>query len=111
MNITSTQYKRCDLVKMVGRIDSDTAQELKETFKSIIDTGRFRIAFDMSEVDFMSSVGVWVLLDTQKSCKRYNRGDLVIASVNENIRHTLDLAGLIHFFKIYDSVLDAVGSF
>jgi anti-sigma B factor antagonist len=96
---------------MVGRIDSDTAQELKETFKSIIDTGRFRIAFDMSEVDFMSSVGVWVLLDTQKSCKRYNRGDLVIASVNENIRHTLDLAGLIHFFKIYDSVLDAVGSF
>lgn len=96
---------------MAGRIDSDTAQELKETFKSIIDTGRFRIAFDMSEVDFMSSVGVWVLLDTQKSCKRYNRGDLVIASVNENIRHTLDLAGLIHFFKIYDSVLDAVGSF
>jgi anti-sigma B factor antagonist len=96
---------------MVGRIDSDTAQELKETFKSITDDGRFRIAFDMSEVDFMSSVGVWVLLDTQKTCKRYNRGDLVIASVNENIQHTLDLAGLIHFFKIYDSVLDAVGSF
>lgn len=96
---------------MVGRIDSDTAQELKETFKAITDEGRFRIAFDMSEVDFMSSVGVWVLLDTQKMCKRYNRGDLVIASVNENIQHTLDLAGLIHFFKIYDSVLDAVGSF
>jgi anti-sigma B factor antagonist len=111
MNITSTQYKRCDLVKMVGRIDSDTAQDLKDAFKSITDASRFRIAFDMSEVDFMSSVGVWVLLDTQKLCKRYNRGDLVIASVNENIQHTLDLAGLIHFFRVFDSVLDAVGSF
>lgn len=111
MNITSTQYKRCDLVKMVGRIDSDTAQGLKETFKTITEAGRYKIAFDMSEVDFMSSIGVWVLLDTQKRCKRYNRGDLVIASVNENIAHTLDLAGLIHFFKIYDTVLEAVGSF
>ena len=111
MNITSTQYKSCDLVKMVGRIDSDTAQGLKETFKTLTEAKRYKIVFDMSEVDFMSSVGVWVLLDTQKLCKRYNRGDLIIAGVNENIKHTLDLAGLIHFFKIFDTVLEGVGSF
>lgn len=111
MDITTQQYRRCDLVKMKGRIDSQTAQGLGDTFKAITDGGRFRIVFDMSEVDFVSSIGIWVLLDTQKTCKRYNRGELVIAGVNEKIRYTLDLAGLIHFFKIYDDVLEAVGSY
>ena len=111
MDITTKQYRRCDLVMMKGRIDSQTAQGLKDTFNSITDEGRFRIVFDMSEVGFISSIGIWVLLDTQKTCKRYNRGELVIAGVNEKIRYTLDLAGLIHFFKIYDDVLEAIGNY
>ncbi len=111
MEITSREYRRCDLVKAVGRIDSQTAPEVRETFEAITNDGRFRIVFDMTDVTFLSSVGVWVLLETQKTCKRYNRGDLVIASVNEKIQHTLDLAGLLTFFSIYDNVIDAVGSF
>ena len=111
MDITTKQYRRCDLVKMKGRIDSQTAQGLKDTFSAITDEGRFRIVFDMSEVGFISSIGIWVLLDTQKTCKRYNRGELVITGVNEKIRYTLDLAGLIHFFTIYDDVLEAVGRY
>ena len=111
MDITTKQYRRCDLVKMKGRIDSQTAQGLGDTFNAITDEDRFRIVFDMSEVSFISSIGIWVLLDTQKTCKRYNRGELIIGCVNEKIRYTLDLAGLIHFFKIYDNVLEAVGSY
>ncbi len=111
MDITTKQYRRCDLVKTEGRIDSNTAPELRDTFEAITNDGRFRIVFDMSEVTFISSVGVWVLLETQKTCKRYNRGDLVISNVNEKIQHTLDLAGLLSFFRIYDDVLEAVGNF
>jgi len=111
MAITTKQYRRCDVVKMKGRIDRQTAQGLKDTFNAITDGGRFRIVFDMSEVEFISSIGIWTLLETQKTCKRYNRGELVIARVNEKIQYTLDLAGLIHFFKIYDDILDAVGSY
>ncbi len=111
MDITTKQYRRCDLVKTEGRIDSNTAPELRDTFEAITNDGRFRIVFDMSDVTFISSVGVWVLLETQKTCKRYNRGDLVISNVNEKIQHTLDLAGLLSFFRIYDDVLEAVGNF
>jgi anti-sigma B factor antagonist len=110
MEITSQQFKRCDLVHAKGRIDSQTAPELKDVFNGITEDGRYRIVFDMSEVEFISSVGIWVLLDTQKTCKRYNRGDLFIANVNDKIKYTLDLAGLIHFFQIFDDVVEAVGS-
>jgi anti-sigma B factor antagonist len=110
MDISITQYKRCDLVKVSGRIDSNTAPVLEETFNSIIDGGKSGIAFDMSEVEFISSRGIWVILETQKACRK-NKGKLVLVSVSEDMLHSLDLAGVKHFVEIYDDVLTAVASF
>jgi anti-sigma B factor antagonist len=111
MAVETTQFKRCDVVKMAGRIDSATASDLKKAMDGILDAGRYKIVFDMSEVEFLSSSGVWVLLETQKKCKRWNRGDLVIASANDNIQRTLDLAGLKHFMRMYDDITSAVAGF
>jgi len=65
----------------------------------------------MEDLDFMSSKGWWVLVETQKACKRYNRGELVLANVPKNILSSLDLIGMSHYFKLFDSSLDAVGHF
>ncbi len=111
MEITHTQYKHCDLVKVKGRIDSYTAPQLAETFSKITEDGRFKIALEMSELEFMSSAGLRALINTQKVCKRYNRGELVLVKVPENIHAALDLAGFIPLFKIFDDVLTAVGNF
>ncbi len=110
MEISVSPYKHCDLVKAKGRVDSYTAPQLAEAFNSITDAGRYKIAFDMSELDFLSSAGLRVLINTQKTCKRYNRGELVLVNIPENIYAALDLAGFIPLFKIYDDVLTAVGS-
>lgn len=111
MEITSAQFKHCDLVKAKGRVDSYTAPQLSEAFNILTENGRHKIAFDMSELDFLSSAGLRVLINTQKTCKRYNRGELVLVKIPENIYAALDLAGFIPLFKIYDDVLAAVGSF
>jgi anti-sigma B factor antagonist len=110
MEITTTQYKRIDLVKVSGRIDSSTASELNSALETITKDGRFRIVLDLSGVEFMSSAGLRVLISTQKNCKRYNRGELVLAEVPERIYSALELAGFVPLFKLYDNVLDAVGS-
>ena len=110
MEISVSPYKHCDLVKAKGRVDSYTAPQLAEAFNSVTDAGRYKVAFDMSELDFLSSAGLRVLINTQKTCKRYNRGELVLVNIPENIYAALDLAGFIPLFKIYDDVLTAVGS-
>jgi len=110
MELSTTQYKRCDLVKAVGRVDSNTAPDLERAFNDIIDNGKSGIVFDMSEVDFISSRGLWVLLETQKVCKK-NKGQLVLVNVSEDMKHSLDLAGIKHFIDMYDDVTEAVGSF
>ena len=111
MTITTTDYKRCSLVKMDGRIDSATGDELMATFEELHETGVFKIVFDMSDVDFMSSKGWWVLIQTQKACKRYNRGELLLANVPEKILSSLDLVGMTHYFQVFDDVVSAVGQF
>lgn len=110
MDITTTPYKRCELVKAVGRIDSNTAPELEQAFNTILESGTSGIVFDMSEVNFISSRGLWVLLESQKACKR-NRGKLVLVNVSEDMKQALDLAGIKHFIEIFDDLTAAVGSY
>ena len=110
MELNTTQYKRCDLVKAIGRVDSNTAPELEKSFNEIIDNGKSGIIFDMADVDFISSRGLWVLLETQKNCKK-NRGKLVLVNVSEDMQQSLDLAGIKHFIEMFDDTADAVGSF
>jgi len=111
MEVTTKQFKHCDLVKAAGRIDSSTAPQLAEAFSAINDADRFRIAFDMGEVGFVSSAGLRIMISVQKTCKRWNRGELVLVNVPQRVYGALDLAGLVPLFKFFDDVVEAVGSF
>ena len=111
MEVTTKQFKRSDLVEATGRVDSQTAPQLAEVFDAITEADRFKIVFDMSGVEFLSSAGLRVLINVQKTCKRWNRGELVLANVTQRIQETLDLAGFVPLFRFSDDVLEAVGSF
>ncbi|NPV76590.1 MAG: STAS domain-containing protein [Anaerolineae bacterium] len=111
MEISNSQFKHCDLITVVGRIDSATAPQFAEVFNSIMNEGRYKIVLDMEKIDFISSAGLRVLINSQKTCKRYNRGEVVLTNVPPNIFSALDLAGFTRLFKIFPDVLTAVGNF
>ena len=111
MEITTTEYKRWVVVKPIGRIDSYTAPNLEEALLSLTNNGNYKIVLDMEDVDFMSSKGWWVLIETQKSCKRYNRGEIVLSAVQERIRDSLDLVGMGSYFQTFEDLVGAVANF
>ncbi len=111
MEISNSQFKHCDLITVVGRIDSATAPQFADVFNSIMNEGRYKIVLDLEKIDFISSAGLRVLINSQKTCKRYNRGEVVLANVPSNIFSALDLAGFTRLFKIFPDVLTAVGNF
>lgn len=111
LEISTKQFKRCDLVQATGRIDSNTAPQLAEAFDAIIEANRYRIVFDMGGVNFISSAGLRVLINVQKTCKRWNRGELVLANVPQRVYDALDLAGFVPLFEFSDDVVEAVGDF
>jgi anti-anti-sigma factor len=110
MDIQSTEYKRCTVIKTSGRVDGSNAPELSTALKQLNANNVFNIVFDMSEVNFMASAGWWVLIDIQKTCKPKG-GELVLAAVDQGIRDSLKLVGMDTYFKIFNDVVTAVGSF
>jgi anti-sigma B factor antagonist len=111
MEIITSSYRHCDMVKIKGRVDSSTSPTLLEALNGIMEAGRYKIILDLSGIDFISSAGLRVLIATQKNCKRYNRGEVVLAAIPSNIHSALDLAGFVPLFKIFDDGLSAVGYF
>jgi anti-sigma B factor antagonist len=111
MEVTTKQFRNCDLVAVSGRVDSSTAPQLAEALENVTGDGRYKIVLDMSGLEYMSSAGFRSLLASQRLCRRYNRGEIVLASVPERIQEALELAGFTELFKTYADPIDAVGSF
>ena len=111
MEVNTTHYKHSDLVSVNGRVDSYTSPKLAEVLDELTNSGRYKLILDMDGVEYMSSAGLRVLISTQKTCKRYNRGELVLARVPKRVYEALELAGFIPLFKFYDDITSAVGNF
>jgi anti-sigma B factor antagonist len=111
MEHTITQYKRCILVSVKGRIDHFTAPKLDEILTQQVEGGFYKMVLDLSGVNFISSAGWWTLIKAQKACKRFNRGEVVFVGLEAGIRDSMNLVGMGDYFKIYENVTDAVGGF
>lgn len=111
MEITAKNFKSCDMIVINGRVDSSTAPQLAEALEEVTGNGRYKIVLDMSALEYMSSAGFRALLSSQRTCKRYNRGEIVLAAVPDRVKEALELAGFTELFKTYDDPVEAVGSF
>jgi anti-sigma B factor antagonist len=90
MEITPKEFKHCDLISIKGRVDSSTAPKLTEALDALLNNGHYKIVLDLAQVEYMSSAGFRAMLAALKTCKRYNRGDLYLASVPKLIHEALD---------------------
>jgi anti-sigma B factor antagonist len=111
MEISTQEFKHCDMIKIKGRVDSATAPQVSRALESAANGGKYKLVVDMSELEYMSSAGFRALLAAQRNSKKYNRGEVVLASVPDRIREALELAGFTELFKTFDDPLHAVGYF
>lgn len=111
MEITTKEFKHCDVVLVNGRVDSSTASQLAQALDKLTDDGHHKLVVDMTKLEYMSSAGFRALLAAQRNCKKYNRGEIVLCAVPDRIKEALELAGFTELFKVFDDSLTAVGSF
>lgn len=110
MEIQTTEHKRTSVMTVKGRIDSATATDFENVVKELIDKGVSNLILDFSEVDFLSSAGLRVMVTARKALRGAG-GDLVLANPSERVVETLDIAGLDVLFEVFPDRETAVGSF
>lgn len=80
-----------------GRLDTTTAPQLEETLKGDIHDVQSLI-FDFSNLEYVSSAGLRVLLATQKVMMK--QGTMVIRHPNDNIMDVFEVTGMSDFLTI-----------
>jgi anti-sigma B factor antagonist len=111
MEITETQANQFIIVAVKGRIDSNTAPQFLEALRSITIRDIYTIILDLHEVVYISSAGLRVLIDILKTCKKADKGELILVNVPQRIKETLELAGFAPLFRFFPDVQSALEKF
>ena len=92
-----------------GEIDLFTAPELKQVLSDAIEGGERRIAIDLSEVSFLDSTALGVLIGAVKRL-RSRGGALAIVNTDSSIAKTFEITGLDQIFTILPSRVEALSA-
>lgn len=86
-----------------GEVDIASAPSLRQRLVEVIDDDTRLIAIDASEIGFMDSTGLGVLVGGLKRM-RQQEGNLVVVSPSDSVRKIFEVTGLVDVFGVVDSV-------
>jgi anti-sigma B factor antagonist len=89
-------------VRLSGDVDVARAHELQDSLEALVSDGHNRLLIDLSDVSFIDSTGLGVLLHISKALKR-KRGRLAVCCPGESIRELFELVGHNLLFPVEDS--------
>lgn len=90
MEIKKTTNNDEVTVSLTGRLDTVTAPQLEQEIKNSI-TGVTKLVLDFTELEYISSAGLRVLLMAQKTMNK--QGSMIIKNVNETIMEVFEITG------------------
>lgn len=83
-------------VKLQGRLDTTTAPDLEKDLGDL--AGVSNLTFDFSQLEYVSSAGLRVLLSTQKIMNK--QGKMAIKNVNDSIMEVFEITGFVDILTI-----------
>ena len=80
-----------------GRLDTQTAPELEAELDSVL-AGLKELTFDMTNLEYVSSAGLRVILKAQKAMNV--QGSMKLTGVNDSIMEVFDITGFLDILTI-----------
>lgn len=111
MSLTVNTEQRGDVVVVAvgGELDMATAPQLQEQITDLLDKGRNRLVFDLSELSFCDSTGLSVFVRAKNSCDEAG-GEVRIAAPQRGVMRILEVSGLVEVLHTYPTVSEAVAT-
>ncbi|MEW5819375.1 MAG: STAS domain-containing protein [Cyanobacteriota bacterium] len=103
MDIDGITKGKWKVISLSGRFDAQTSKKVEEALTNQLVINNNFIALDLSNIKYMSSAGLRVLLSMRKALKEKN-GNLVLINPQENVMEVLELSGFSKIFFILNSI-------
>jgi len=110
LSFETDNTQNVSIMKVNGRVDSDTAPELDTALSKLLMDNRNKIVLNLQGVDFLSSAGLRAMVKALKEAQN-SGGDVRLASVSEPIEVILRTVGMLQMFKIYSTSEEAAAGF
>jgi anti-anti-sigma factor len=107
MEIKEEKRGKVKIVALRGRLDANSSPGVEKQLQALIDQGEERLVLDFSELIYISSPGLRVLIVAAKNVQKVN-GKLALAGLNNHIYEIFRIAHFTSIFSVYPSCEEAV---
>lgn len=90
-----------------GSLDADGTQELEQAVAGVLDQEPKHIVFDFSELDYINSSGLRVLVMAYQKLKK-NDGVVAICGIKDYIKEVFEISGFDRVFRMHAGRKDAL---
>ncbi len=108
MQISTRTSNDVQIVAIAGSLDSTTSPEAKKAIDAVL-AGARKVVLDFTELDYISSAGLRVLLGAAKQL-RVAGGALRIFGLNQSVREVFEISGFSAILTVYPSESEALGA-
>jgi anti-sigma B factor antagonist len=111
MKISINEKYQAAIIELKGNlVGGADAQVFRDKVYQLIEDGKKNVVVDMSNVKFMNSSGIGILISGYTTLKNAS-GELKLAHISDNVQGVLNVTKLNQIFDIHDRVEDAAKSF
>jgi anti-anti-sigma factor len=108
MQIATRTSNDIHIVAITGSLDSTTSPEAQKSLDAVV-AGAKKVALDFSQLDYISSAGLRVLLGAAKHL-RASGGKLGMFGLNQSVREVFEISGFATILSVYQSEAEALAA-
>ena len=102
MEVTQSIVQDVNVVKLVGDLDGSNASTVQAQIMPLA-VANVKMILDMSEVSYMSSAGLRMLLVMYRTINSKS-GKVVLVGLSEDIQDTMSMTGFLGFFTYLETL-------
>ncbi len=110
MEIAVSDAGGVKVVRIEGKLDTQTFADTQTQLMQLIDQGATKLVVNFEKLDYISSAGLDVLLKAAKQLKG-NNGELRICSLNEFVQEVFEISGFSIILSVFNSESDTLSRF
>lgn len=103
MKTSITKENGATIFSLSGRLDSNSAPHFEDELQSFITSPASHLVFDFNDLDYISSAGLRIILNTAKAFKN-QPFEFITCAMQDHVLEVFEISGFDTFITIHNSI-------
>ena len=110
LSILTEVQDKIAIIRLNGDLVVSEVEKLRSEIKELTEKSITKIVLDFTDIDFIDSSGIGLLVEILKSVSKFDGGKLKLVNINRQVKDILKQIQLYSIFEIHDSEEEALKS-